>query len=231
MLLKSEWAKRFVQVCAKLPSVRRRSLTTGQTVYLILPEGRCWVVASGYVKLLDPRPDGNRFVRLILGRGSLFGDRPFEAQAFHGFASPQGEQAIAHSPAEVIELDRAELESASRDQGELAGFLLESAASRAQFLERRLHWQFTTPIRARLAATLRDLICYEGDRCRHGHTIDVRLTHQDLAELVGAARPVISAELAGMRKAGLLEYTRSYICVDDLAGLDRVATSKPSRSR
>ena len=95
--------------------------------------------------------------------------------------------------------------------------------ARAQFLERRLLWQFTTPIRARVAATLRDLICFEGQRCRHGHTIDVRLTHQDLAELVGAARPVVSAELVRMRREGLIEYTRCYFCVDDFAGLDRAA--------
>jgi CRP/FNR family cyclic AMP-dependent transcriptional regulator len=78
--------------------------------------------------------------------------------------------------------------------------------------------QFTTPIRARVAAALRDLICFEGQRCRHGHTVDVRLSHEDLAELVGAARPVVSAELIQMRREGLVEYTRCYFCVDDLAG-------------
>ena len=86
-----------------------------------------------------------------------------------------------------------------------------------------LNWQFITPIRARIAAALRDLICFEGQRCRHGHTIDVRLSHQDLAEVVGAARPMVSAELAQMRREGSVEYTRCYFCVDDLDGLNRVA--------
>lgn len=81
-------------------------------------------------------------------------------------------------------------------------------------------------IRTRLAAALRDLICFEGQRCRHGHTIDVRLTHQELADLVGAARPVISAELVRMRGEGLIEYTRCYFCVEDLAGLNRVAAGE-----
>jgi CRP-like cAMP-binding protein len=76
-----------------------------------------------------------------------------------------------------------------------------------------------------VAATLRDLICFEGQRCNHGHTIDVRLTHQDLAELVGVARPVVSAELVQLRSENLISYTRSYFCVDDLAGLDRVAST------
>jgi Mn-dependent DtxR family transcriptional regulator len=68
------------------------------------------------------------------------------------------------------------------------------------------------------------LICFEGQRCKHGHTVDVRLSHQDLSELLGAARPVISAELVQMKREGLIEYTRCYFCVDDLAGLHRLAT-------
>jgi CRP/FNR family transcriptional regulator, cyclic AMP receptor protein len=223
MLLRSEWLDRFIPTCARVRSARRRTLAAGQLVYSTFPDGRCWVVVAGYVKLLDPRADGTRFIRLILSRGGLFGDRPYEGRAFREFVSPQHEQAVAHGPAVVLELDRQEFEAASQAQAELATLLLESVTTRAQFLERRLLWQFTTPIRARVAATLRDLICFEGQRCRHGHTIDVRLSHQDLAELVGAARPVVSAELVQMRREGLIEYTRSYFCVDDLAGLDRVA--------
>jgi CRP/FNR family transcriptional regulator, cyclic AMP receptor protein len=124
---------------------------------------------------------------------------------------------------DILELDRAESEIASRGDVEIASLLLESATARAQFLERRLLWQFTTPVRARVAATLRDLICFEGQRCTHGHTIDVRLTHQDLAELVGAARPVINAELTRMRSEGLIDYNRCFFCVDDLAGLNEIA--------
>lgn len=223
MRIEKKWAEKFTRVCAQVPSARRRSLTSGEMIYAAWPEGRCWVVAAGYVKLIDLRPDGDRFIRLIQGRGGLFGDRPFRSEAFRGFAAAQCEQAVAHGPAEVVEVGRVELEDAALAQSVLATLLIESATVRAEFIERRLLWQCTSPIRARVAAALRDLICYEGDRCRHGHTIDVRLSHQDLAELVGAARPVVSAELVQMRREGLVEYTRCYFCVDDLDGLNRVA--------
>jgi CRP/FNR family transcriptional regulator, cyclic AMP receptor protein len=223
MLLTKEWAERFMRSFVRMKSSRRRSLASGEAVYSTYPEGRCWVVAAGYVKVLDPRSDGTRFVRLILSRGGLFGDRPFGDRAFRGFVSPQHEQAFAHGPAEVVELERGEMEAATCADAEFAALLLESVTTRAQFLERRLLWQFTTPIRARVAATLRDLVCFEGQRCKHGHTIDIRLSHQELAELVGAARPVISAELVRLRDEGLIAYTRCYFCVDDLAGLERIA--------
>jgi CRP/FNR family transcriptional regulator, cyclic AMP receptor protein len=223
MRVEKKWAEKFNRACAQVPSARRRSLDSGEMIYSGPPEGLCWVVSAGYVKLIDPRPDGDRFIRLIHGRGGLFGDRPFGSRAFHGFAAAQYEQAFAHGPADVVEVERVELEAAALSHPELATLLLESATVRAEFIERRLLWQCTSPIRARLAAALRDLICYEGDRCRHGHTIDVRLSHQDLAELVGAARPVVNAELVQMRKEGFVEYTRCYFCVDDLDGLNRIA--------
>ena len=55
MLLNSEWVERFIHACAKVRSARRLSLAAGQLVYSTTPEGRCWVVKAGYVKLLDPR--------------------------------------------------------------------------------------------------------------------------------------------------------------------------------
>ena len=57
-----------------------------------------------------------------MGRGGLFGDRPFATEAFRGFISPQDEQVIAHGFVEILELDRAELEVASRgDLGDPIG--------------------------------------------------------------------------------------------------------------
>ena len=222
MLLKTEWVERFIQACAKVRSARRRSLAAGQLVYSTMPEGRCWVV--GRVRQAA-RPSRRRQSLHPADPGPR---RPLRRSAVRGEGVPRVRLAPARAgrrprPRGGHRTGSPELEAAAHAQAELATLLLESVTTRAQFLERRLLWQFTTPIRARVAATLRDLICFEGQRCRHGHTIDVRLSHQDLAELVGAARPVVSAELVQMRREGLVEYTRCYFCVDDLAGLDRVA--------
>lgn len=223
MLLNSDWVDAFLRECARVKSARRRPFAAATPIYLNDAAGRCWVVTKGYVKLIDPHKDGHQFVRLILGRGGLFGDRPFGTQAFHGFVTPQPEQALAHGPVEAIEVEKGELEAAARGRAELAAMLLESVTYRAQFLERRLLWQFTTPIRSRIAAALRDLISFKGQRCKHGHAIDIRLTHQDLADLVGAARPVVSAEVARLRGEKLLSGTKFHFCVDNLEGLNRVA--------
>ena len=59
-------------------------------------------------------------------------------------------------------MDRQALEAAAHAQSGLATLLLESVTARAQFLDRRLLWQFTTPIRARVASTLPGLNLLRG---------------------------------------------------------------------
>jgi hypothetical protein len=73
MLLKTEWVERLIQACATVRSARRRSLAAGQPVYSTMPVGRCRVVTAGYVMVLDPRFDGNRFVLYGAGRRSVEG--------------------------------------------------------------------------------------------------------------------------------------------------------------
>jgi CRP/FNR family transcriptional regulator, cyclic AMP receptor protein len=226
MLLKSDWTEQFVKRCASIRSARRKSLSDGQSIYLEVPKGRCWVIATGYVKLVDSSGDGNRSTKLIVGRGSLFGDRPFGDKAFHGFAAQLPEQAMAHGAASVIELDREALCKFTLNTPEFASMMIELLSTRIEFLERRLTWSSQKPLRVRMASALRDLICFEGQRCRHGHSIDVRLTHSDLSELVDAARPVVSAELVQMRKQGVISYTKSYFCVDNLTKLNQIAGRK-----
>ena len=79
----------------------------------------------------------------------------------------------------------------------------------------------TLDVRGRVAVTLLDLVGQAGGHCSHGHEVDVPLTQQELAELIGASRPVVSVELNELRREGLLDYTRGHICVVDL---DRLST-------
>jgi CRP/FNR family transcriptional regulator, cyclic AMP receptor protein len=223
MLLERKWSELFVKNCAAVPSARRRSFTNRESIYLRNPEGRCWVIASGYVKLVDLFDNGNQLTKLIVGRGGLIGDFPFGTTAFRGFASSVPEQAVAHGSATAIEFDSDALAKFTLSSLEFASMVIESLSTRVEFLGRRLSWNSPALLRVRLASALRDLICFEGQRCRHGHSIDVRLTHSDLSELVGAARPVVSAELIRMRALGVISYTRSFFCVDNLTKLNQMA--------
>jgi len=98
-------------------------------------------------------------------------------------------------------------------------------ARRQEITERRLYALMTLGVRGRIAVALHDLVGQAGGHCAHGHEVDVPLTQQELAELVGASRPVVSSELNELRREGLLDYARGHICVIDLKALNALSQS------
>lgn len=71
-------------------------------------------------------------------------------------------------------------------------------------MERRLESFAFKRTQARLAETLRELSGGFATRCEHGFGQHVRLTQQELADLVGASRPVVSTILNTLRDKGVL---------------------------
>ncbi|WP_244073696.1 helix-turn-helix domain-containing protein [Nitrosomonas sp. PY1] len=57
-----------------------------------------------------------------------------------------------------------------------------------------------------------------GIRCTHGYTLEIHLTQQEVADLVGASRSVVSTILNDFRNRGM--YTRDQICINDAALID-----------
>jgi CRP-like cAMP-binding protein len=204
----------FVTACAKVPGATVKDFKSGKMIYLQKPAGKTFVVKRGYVRLAYADPAGKLLTRTILGKGAIFGDLPFRPQL-----AVMNERAITSGMACVMEISRSEIEAHALRSTHFQTLLLQTLSSQLTALDRRLQWQLINPIRARIAASLYDLLCFSGGRCGHGHLIDVRLTHEELSELVVAARPVVSEVLAALKAEGVIDYTRGHIC---LIGLDRL---------
>ena len=98
-------------------------------------------------------------------------------------------------------------------------------ARRQEITERRLYALMTLSVRGRIAVALHDVVGQAGEHCAHGHEVDVPLTQQELAELVGASRAVVSSELNELRRKGFLDYARGHICVVNLKALNALSQS------
>jgi CRP/FNR family transcriptional regulator, cyclic AMP receptor protein len=110
-----------------------------------------------------------------------------------------------------------ELRAAMEVNPRLAVFVAEYLARSKRSVERRVLRAMTQSVDRRVIETLVELAGSFGARCPHGFSLEIRLTQQDIADLVGASRPVVSSILSGLRKRGLLDYTRDMICVNDCA--------------
>jgi len=102
-------------------------------------------------------------------------------------------------------------------QPELAWYVFENIYTRKQKVERKLRTTLTQPVEMRVIATLLELAEMFGIGCTHGYALEIHLTQQEVANLVGASRSVVSTILNDFRNRGMLGYTRDQICINDAA--------------
>jgi|TARA_R110000851_G_scaffold304910_1_gene462860 CRP/FNR family transcriptional regulator, cyclic AMP receptor protein len=173
-----------------------------------------YIVESGHLKLEHVAASGTASIAAVLGAGEILGAGLGSTETATQTASAKGATRVVRYTADRFQA-RMDAEPA------LAGHVIRMLARRQEITERRLYALMTLDVRGRVAVTLLDLVGQAGGHCSHGHEVDVPLTQQELAELIGASRPVVSVELNELRREGLLDYTRGHICVVDL---DRLST-------
>lgn len=92
--------------------------------------------------------------------------------------------------------------------------VIQSLSRRQKLPELSMQALLRADVGARLAAVLLDLAQVGGRHRSQGNEIDLRLTHQELSELSGVSRPLVTATLNQWRRRDLLCYTREYICIE-----------------
>ena len=180
-------------------------------------------VAAGYLKLVRNGADGTERIVALMGGGSLLGLdglwEPKERTAAHEV------DAVAAGGASVHRVARSAFRRLLEERGDLARPVVEQLSSRQRAADRRLELLLVADARGRVAGTLAELAGRQGQRCPHGHEVDVPLTQGELAQLAGLSRQVTSATLNALREEGLIDYTRDHLCVNDLRALGAAALS------
>ena len=179
-----------------------------------------YYLASGYIKVSVIGADGSERTIAIADPGELLGP---------GISGPEdtlaAETAYAKGEVEAYRFPRKDLATLVTSDATYAQAVLDLLARRHYIAVRRLNALHFKSTQARLAEALLDLIRNYGGACKHGHQLDIPLTQQELAELVGASRPVVSTILNQLRNRGVLSYTRTFICIDDMDALAQISES------
>lgn len=199
----AEWRRRA-------PSLREADVADGETLYRQgEAPGFLYGLTRGVVRLSHVAESGAQITLAIAKTGDLFGS-----------ASPGGASAHAASAigeARVLMLAPPDVERLVATSPSFSSLLragLEASRDRA---ERRLIDRQTKTVAARLIETLAELARAFGAPCPHGYSLEIRLTQQDIADLVHASRPVVTRIMNELRRGGALDYRRDLICVNHLA--------------
>lgn len=179
-------------------------------------------IKSGIVKLSHLTEQGSEITIDLLKRGDVIG-------CFQNNSLSQEMEETAQALGEVnyYRIAYSDFRAMMSHQAGLAWYVIEDMYARKQRVERKLRTILTQPVEMRVITTLLELAGMFGIRCTHGYTLEIHLTQQEVADLVGASRSVVSTVLNDFRNRGMLDYTRDQICINDAALADSCGFQQP----
>jgi CRP-like cAMP-binding protein len=175
-------------------------------------------VLDGQVTIARVSADGATLTTAALAAGDFFGPALSGAAEAEDTARAKGAASVWRAP--IHEFRRLLLHYPA-----LAWEFASLLARRQRHMERRLEGFAFKRTEARLAETFRELSGGFATRCEHGFGQHLRLTQQELADLVGASRPVVSTILNRLRDKGVLGYNREYVCVRRITDIEKLTAS------
>jgi CRP-like cAMP-binding protein len=166
-----------------------------------------FLVASGRVQLYRTTQEGRRFVIATLGPGSMFGEA-----SLLGGEGPAA-RAVALEAGVVWAVPGQQAREISSTDAMFGFGLMQAIGQRVVEAENRLEQMAYSTIASRLAALLLDL-------AQDDPAGVVRVTHQELADMLGTWRETISKTLQDFRRRGLVASGRRQLTLLDLTGLE-----------
>lgn len=158
-----------------------------------------YVIISGAVKISISSSEGDEIILAILTPGQFFGEMAlFDEQ-------PRSADAEAIQATEVLTVQREDLLRLLEKRPRMAiTQLLKLLAQRLRATDELLQDAAFLDIPSRLAKRLLDLASTHGEKTPNGIRINLRLTQQDLASMIGARRENVNRALAYYQSRGWL---------------------------
>jgi CRP-like cAMP-binding protein len=197
----------------ELKEVRRR-----QVVYLPGDPGQTvFFVNGGRVKISKVTRDGKELTLAYRGPGEIFG----ELAMIDG--GPREEMAEAMENALISELPRQEFEKIVQREATVGYKLTKIVASRRREVENKIEQLIFKDVNAKLAELLLRLATEYGIEDSRGTLVSLKITHQEMANLIGSTRETVSLTLSQFKRKGLIQTDGRKVILADREGLRALA--------
>lgn len=184
------------------------------------PVSALFVLQSGRVRIFRVAEDGKAFTLAILEPGAVFGEMLLVGQQMYDNYAEALEDSI------ICQLSVSDVEQHLLTDPRIATRIARLLGSQAARLEERLTDLALRPLVARVAKTLLTLDEPSPARSlgvRWGNPGAIRITHEQLAGLVGATREATSKVLAEFAAQGLIRQVRGRITIANHEPLRAIA--------
>lgn len=192
-----------------------RSCRKGQMIFVEREAGdTLYVVESGSVKIFRTTPEGDETVLDIMGPGDMFGEMAVLGDG------RRSASAVCLLDSRLWQIGRESFLALLGHRPELSLRIISLLSQRLDRANRRLEDLTYSDARQRILACLRDLAAQHGRPTDDGRIqINLRLTHQTLAQLAGTARETVSRVLVDLQESGALVLEAGRLRLTSLAAL------------
>jgi CRP-like cAMP-binding protein len=181
------------------------------------PPRELFVLLRGRAKVLTRGVEGADAALNVMGPGQVFG----EVAILDG--QPRSASVVALEECEIAVVDVQAFRDFLASSPPVALKLLGVLAGRVRELTTRLEDRVFLDVPARLAKQLLWLAENHGERTAAGAQIEVRLSQQELGDLIGATRESVNKYLNEWTRSGVLKQSRDGVEIFDLDALRSVA--------
>jgi CRP-like cAMP-binding protein len=190
----------------------------GYTVFTEAEPGdQLYIIGSGKVKIGSRSPGGQGILLTIMGPSDLFGELSVLD------SDPRTSSAITITEVRAVSMDRDGLRACIGSRPEIAEQLLRVLARRLRRTNDKLADHILLDAWARVAKQLLHLAQRFGSQEGGAVRVPHDLTHDEIAQLVGASRPTVNRALADFADRGWIEWQHNAVLIRDSESLSRRA--------
>ncbi len=172
-----------------------------ETIFLPGESSRqVYLLKTGRVKISRISEDGRELTLALLKPGEIFG----ELEILEGSARDTIAEAMEESQLCVIQKEQ--FLSLIRKRPELSFRLTKLIGLRLRRIESRVEDLVFRDVPSRLAHLLIQLSEEYGNPDQDGILLSIKITHQEMANLIGSIRETVSATLGEFKKEGLITF-------------------------
>jgi len=181
------------------------------------PGDSLFIVRDGRVKVVLVGEDGREVILGVLGPGEHFGELSLIDE------QPRSAHVIAMEDATMLVLRREDFRARVERSPAVAWALLQGLSRRLRRADDKIGGLVLLDVPGRIARLLLDAAnTGEGDR------IEKPLTHQTIAQMIGASRETVSRAMKDFQEANWISVERRQITIADRPALEQRASVRPT---
>lgn len=198
------------------PITKRRTFRAGEVIFHRDDPGQVlYMIKEGKVKICIISPDGQEVSLAVFGKGEYFG----EFALLDGL--PRSTDAVALEKVECYTLQRSDFHNTIKKNPKIAILILEALSKRLRNTNQMVEDLIFLDVYGRVAKKLLELADAHGVKTDDGVRIDVRLTQQELASMVGASRESVNKVLGYFTDKNFISTDKHRITIHNTNDLKR----------